>query len=44
MSATFNALVSDPEPSVSASKVANPKDSLDQPVVLWMGSKNQPPR
>lgn len=34
-----NALVSDPEPAASTSKVANPKDSLHQPVVLGMGSK-----
>lgn len=34
-----NTLVSDPEPATSTSKVANPKDSLHQPVVLGMGSK-----
>ena len=34
-----NALVSDPEPAASTAKVANPKDSLHQPVVLGMGSK-----
>jgi hypothetical protein len=34
-----NALVSDPEPVCTASKDANPKGSLEQPVVLGMGSK-----
>ena len=34
-----NTSMSDPEQSTDASKVANPKDSLDAPVVLGMGSK-----
>jgi len=34
-----NTSMSDPEPLTPTSKVANPKDSLDAPVVLGMGSK-----
>jgi hypothetical protein len=36
--------MSDPEPSADASKVANPKDSLDAPVGLSEGLENNPPR
>ena len=37
-----NALVSDPEPAAVASKVANPKDSLDQHVGLQGRTKTNP--